>query len=243
MVKAFPLRFSTVRQKPRNDPTTAPAQVVLAAVLQVRARRLHALLWQRAREPYSGAWALPGGTLAADETLDGSIRRQLAAKVDVREVAHLEQLGTLERARAAPEPPGARDRVPRPGARRRRPGAAGRHRLARRRRAPAARVRPCRDHPRGPRAAARQALVHERRLRARAGRVHALRAARPLRGGARPRRLGDEPEASAAPPQRARADRSAARAGAHGRTAGRGLSLPQPPARDHGSVRGAPASA
>jgi ADP-ribose pyrophosphatase YjhB (NUDIX family) len=83
-----------VRQKPLGDPTTAPAQVVLAAVLQVRERVLQALLWQRAREPFSGAWAMPGGMLAADETLDGSIRRQLAAKVDVREVAHLEQLGS-----------------------------------------------------------------------------------------------------------------------------------------------------
>ena len=68
-----------MRQKPLKDPTTAPQQVVLAAVLQVRERVLQALLWQRAREPYSGAWALPGGALAADETLDGSIRRQLAA--------------------------------------------------------------------------------------------------------------------------------------------------------------------
>jgi len=67
---------------------------VLAAVLQVRKRVLQALLWQRAREPFSGAWALPGGALGPDETLDGSIRRQLAAKVDVREVAHLEQLGS-----------------------------------------------------------------------------------------------------------------------------------------------------
>jgi ADP-ribose pyrophosphatase YjhB (NUDIX family) len=63
-------------------------------VLQVRDGSLRALLWQRAREPFSGSWALPGGALAADETLDGSILRQLAAKVDVREVAHLEQLGT-----------------------------------------------------------------------------------------------------------------------------------------------------
>ena len=47
-------------------------------MLQVRDRVLQALLWQRAREPFSGAWALPGGTLAANETLDGSIRRQLA---------------------------------------------------------------------------------------------------------------------------------------------------------------------
>ena len=83
-----------MRQKPGDDPTTAPAQVVLAVVLQVRDGRLQTLLWQRAREPFSGAWALAGGELGPDETLDGSIRRQLADKVDVRELAHLEQLGT-----------------------------------------------------------------------------------------------------------------------------------------------------
>jgi ADP-ribose pyrophosphatase YjhB (NUDIX family) len=67
---------------------------VLAVVLQVRGARLQVLLWQRAQAPYSGAWALPGGGLEPAETLEGSIRRHLAAKVDVREVAHLEQLGS-----------------------------------------------------------------------------------------------------------------------------------------------------
>jgi len=60
----------------------------------VRAGSLQALLWQRAREPYAGAWALPGGDLDADETLEQSVLRHLANKVDVREVAHLEQLET-----------------------------------------------------------------------------------------------------------------------------------------------------
>ena len=76
------------------DPTTRPTHVALAVVLQVRGGRLRALLWQRALEPFAGAWALPGGLLEADETLEDSIRRHLAAKVDVREVAHLEQLET-----------------------------------------------------------------------------------------------------------------------------------------------------
>jgi ADP-ribose pyrophosphatase YjhB (NUDIX family) len=71
----------------------------LAVVLQVREERLRVLLWERARDPSLGAWALPGGALAADETLEDSIRRHLAAKVDVREVAHLEQLET----RSAPD--------------------------------------------------------------------------------------------------------------------------------------------
>jgi 8-oxo-dGTP diphosphatase len=64
-------------------------------VLQIREGALQALLWQRAREPFLGAWSLPGGYLEAGETLEQSIQRHLAAKVDVREVAHLEQLATL----------------------------------------------------------------------------------------------------------------------------------------------------
>jgi 8-oxo-dGTP diphosphatase len=68
--------------------------VSLAVVLQVRDGRLQVLLWERARVPFSGAWALPGGALAEDETLEESIRRHLAQKVDVRELSHLEQLET-----------------------------------------------------------------------------------------------------------------------------------------------------
>ncbi len=71
-----------------------PHQVVLAVVLQVRSGQLSVLLWQRAREPFAGAWSLPGGYLAEGETLAQSIRRHLAVKVDVRELAHLEQLET-----------------------------------------------------------------------------------------------------------------------------------------------------
>jgi ADP-ribose pyrophosphatase YjhB (NUDIX family) len=77
--------------------TTPPqplSHAVLAAVLQVRDDRLQALLWQRALEPYAGAWALPGGALDPAGALEESIRRQLAEKVDVREVSHLEQLET-----------------------------------------------------------------------------------------------------------------------------------------------------
>ena len=63
-------------------------------MLQVRDGRLQVLLWERALEPYAGTWSLPGGELARGETLEQSIRRHLAAKVDVRELAHLEQLET-----------------------------------------------------------------------------------------------------------------------------------------------------
>jgi 8-oxo-dGTP diphosphatase len=75
---------------------------VLAVVLQVRRGVLRVLLWQRAREPSAGAWALPGGVLAPGETLDESIRRHLAAKVDVDRLAHAEQLGTWSDPRRNP---------------------------------------------------------------------------------------------------------------------------------------------
>jgi ADP-ribose pyrophosphatase YjhB (NUDIX family) len=66
----------------------------LAVVLQVRDGRLNVMLWQRPNEPFPGAWALPGGPLLPDETLGASVARQLASKVEVRQLAHLEQLET-----------------------------------------------------------------------------------------------------------------------------------------------------
>src|SRR6266508_4528158 len=74
--------------------STRPFQVTLAVVFQVRAGKLQVLLWQRAKDPSAGAWSLPGGYLEPGETLEQSIRRHLAAKVDVRELSHLEQLET-----------------------------------------------------------------------------------------------------------------------------------------------------
>ncbi|MGE0215818.1 NUDIX hydrolase [Mycolicibacterium sp.] len=77
---------------------------MLAVVFQVRGGRtadtadkpaLHVLLWQRALEPERGKWALPGGYLRDDEDLTSSVRRQLAEKVDLRELAHLEQLAVF----------------------------------------------------------------------------------------------------------------------------------------------------
>jgi len=79
-----------------SDPKTktTPAHTVLAVVLQVRSGGLQVLLWERALEPFAGSWSLPGGELVEGETLEQSIRRHLAAKVDVRELSHLEQLET-----------------------------------------------------------------------------------------------------------------------------------------------------
>jgi ADP-ribose pyrophosphatase YjhB (NUDIX family) len=80
-----------------------PAHVSLAVVLQVRGGDLQVLLWQRAQEPYAGSWALPGGYLEPGETLEESIRRHLAEKVDVRELAHVEQLETRSEPKRTPD--------------------------------------------------------------------------------------------------------------------------------------------
>src|SRR5262249_1876392 len=66
----------------------------LGVVFQVRDKRLAVLLWRRAAGPFGGGGVLPGGLLAADERLGASASRHLAAKVDIPQIAHLEQLET-----------------------------------------------------------------------------------------------------------------------------------------------------
>src|SRR5262249_29206729 len=84
----------SAREAKTDAAAQLPAHATLAVVLQVRSGVLHVLLWERALEPFAGAWSLPGGELARGETLEDSIRRHLASKVDVRELSHLEQLET-----------------------------------------------------------------------------------------------------------------------------------------------------
>ncbi|HZQ32530.1 MAG TPA: NUDIX domain-containing protein [Mycobacterium sp.] len=81
-------------------PHTSTEHEVLAVVFQVRHLdtpdpELSVLLWERAMNPQRGTWSLPGGRLRDDEDMTSSIRRQLAEKVDLREIAHLEQLAVF----------------------------------------------------------------------------------------------------------------------------------------------------
>ena len=60
---------------------------------------LEVLLIQRALEPFKGKWALPGGFVKVDETLDEAARRELAEETGLKHV-FLEQLytyGTVDR--------------------------------------------------------------------------------------------------------------------------------------------------
>ena len=93
------------------------AHEVLAVVFQVRSvasqvkkhprtekPQLNVLLWQRAQDPQKGAWSLPGGLLRDDEDMITSVRRQLAEKVDLQELAHLEQLAVFSEPDRVPGP-------------------------------------------------------------------------------------------------------------------------------------------
>jgi 8-oxo-dGTP diphosphatase len=59
-------------------------------------------MWRRAKAPFARRWALPGGGVRSDERLRAAILRHLAEKVDVTEVAHLEQLATHSNIRRDP---------------------------------------------------------------------------------------------------------------------------------------------
>ena len=96
---------------------TSTAHEVLAVVFQVHKvttglgkgqsrekPQLNVLLWQRAQEPQRGAWSLPGGRLRNDEDMITSVRRQLAEKVDLRQLAHLEQLAVFSDPHRLPGP-------------------------------------------------------------------------------------------------------------------------------------------
>lgn len=66
----------------------------LAIVFKITESRLTTLAWQRGRDPYAGQWAVPSGPVAEGETMGACVARHLATKVDLAEIAHLEQLET-----------------------------------------------------------------------------------------------------------------------------------------------------
>jgi 8-oxo-dGTP diphosphatase len=71
-----------------------PAVTVDAVVFTVRDGALHVLLIERAREPFKGAWALPGGFVDIDERLEDAVARELREETGLDGV-ELEQLHTF----------------------------------------------------------------------------------------------------------------------------------------------------
>lgn len=60
----------------------------------IRERRLHLLLIRRLAEPFAGSFALPGGFVLDDESVDAAAARELREEAGVAEV-YLEQLYTF----------------------------------------------------------------------------------------------------------------------------------------------------
>jgi len=70
-----------------------PALTVDVVIFTLRDNRLHALLVQRAELPYAGMWALPGGFVNIDESLEAAASRELEEETGVQQ-GYLEQLYT-----------------------------------------------------------------------------------------------------------------------------------------------------
>ncbi len=71
-----------------------PAVAVDVVILTVREHRLEVLLVRRTHSPFDGSWAIPGGFVRPDESLEDAARRKLVEEGGARDV-YLEQLYTF----------------------------------------------------------------------------------------------------------------------------------------------------
>ncbi len=92
-------RADVAPQTPRPDTHDEshherPSVTVDVVILTMRKRRLEVLLVKRKHWPYEGLWAIPGGFVEIDESLEDAARRELEEETAVRDV-YLEQLYTF----------------------------------------------------------------------------------------------------------------------------------------------------
>lgn len=92
---------SPPRARPRDRVPVSPPAAVAVVIFVVREGALRVLLVHRAAEPDAGLWALPGGYLLDEESLDEAASRVLVRETGVADV-YLEQLYTFD------TPPSAR---------------------------------------------------------------------------------------------------------------------------------------
>lgn len=71
-----------------------PSVTVDVVIFTLIERELHVLLVRRRRWPHEGMWAIPGGFVQMDESLEQAARRELEEETGVRDI-YLEQLYTF----------------------------------------------------------------------------------------------------------------------------------------------------
>lgn len=71
-----------------------PSVTVDVVIFTLISQELHVLLVQRRRWPFDGYWAIPGGFINIDESLEEAARRELAEETGVQDL-YLEQLYTF----------------------------------------------------------------------------------------------------------------------------------------------------
>ncbi len=89
-IKAFLAKASSGKLKT----IVGPAVAVDVLIFAIRHNKLNILLIKIANGPYKNKWALPGGLVQIDETLDSAAKRVLREKAGVKGV-YLEQLYTF----------------------------------------------------------------------------------------------------------------------------------------------------
>lgn len=78
------------------DQYERPSVTVDIVILTLRQGELQVLLIQRKHWPYAGAWAIPGGFVKMDESLETAARRELAEETGIDDPGiHLQQLHTF----------------------------------------------------------------------------------------------------------------------------------------------------
>src|SRR5918911_121732 len=71
-----------------------PSVTVDVVIFTLQERELHVLLVKRKHWPFEGRWALPGGFVQMDESLEQAARRELEEETGVRDI-YMEQLYTF----------------------------------------------------------------------------------------------------------------------------------------------------